>query len=199
MKIRLSLLLLASATAFLAGCGADEATVSAQSDDVNTALPGEDIQSPAAPDAGLSISHIGSCADVEPVMAPFITGLVEMEGNSVNEFGVSCTWTMAEGNTDWSNAREISLGITPVYAGDPKPSVAELQQVLPGTTEVTSDWISSHDGVAYETRMGSDVIGAIVSTVWTPSFQVSVSGGAWEGHQTLDGNAAAQIAQQIFG
>ena len=131
-------------------------------------------------------------------MAPYIEGLVQMENNSVNEYGAACTWTMPEGNTDWTNAREVSLGIKPVHDGEPKPDVEALQQFLPGTTEIANDWVASRDGVAYETRLGTDTIGAIGSVVWTPEYEVTVGGGAWEGFQSLDGEAAVQVAQQLL-
>lgn len=131
-------------------------------------------------------------------MAPYIDGLVQMEGNVVDEWGVSCTWTMAEDNTDWANAREVSLGIIPVETGDIKPDVEGIAEFLPGTVEIASDWVASKGGVAYESRLGTDTIGAISSVVWTPDYEVSVGGGAWEGFQSLDGNASVEVAQQLL-
>lgn len=198
MKKQMSIVALAASTALLLGCSSGTPADSSLQNESPATSEMPDPQEQSTTPSGLSIDHIKSCADAEAAMGPYIEGLVQMEGNIVDEWGVSCTWTMAEGETDWANAREVSLGIVPLEGGEAKPDVEGLQEFLPGTTEISSDWVAAQGGVAFESRIGTDTIGAITSTVWTPEFELSIGGGAWEGFQTLDGNAAVQVAQQLL-
>lgn len=131
-------------------------------------------------------------------MAPYIDGLVEMEGNSVDEWGVSCTWTMAEGETDWANAREVDLAIVPSEFGNEKPDPAALEG-MGDTTLLEDAWVDGLGGIAYSFEMSTGVVAGIATTVWTPEYEVTVSGGRWENQPALDGTAALDVAKRVFG
>ncbi|MGL3149327.1 hypothetical protein ACSS7Z_03090 [Microbacterium sp. A82] len=198
VKTQVSVVILAVSSVMLLGCAASISPEPVQ-DTGQTVSPGNDVSDSVPPvPKTLSIDHISSCDDLESTMAPYIDGLTQMEGNSVNEWGVSCTWTMPEDNTDWANAREVSLGVTPVYDASTRPDIPGLQQVFPETAEITDKWIAELGGVAYVVEMGTGTVAALQSVVWTPDFEVAVGGGRWEGMPALDGNAALEVARAVL-
>lgn len=169
------------------------------------ASPGDDAVADVADVAGpvpepetFDFDLISSCDEAEGVMAPYIQGLTQMEGNVVDEYGASCTWTMPEGNTDWANTREVSLGIVSVSEGDLVPDIAALE-ALDGFEGISNEWLTAKQGVAYTASMSTGVVGGIVTTVWTPEYEVTVGGGHWEGTASLDGAAGLEVAQGLLG
>lgn len=178
----------------LLGCSSGDPIDDASQDDAGVV----DIVGPEPEPETFDFDLISSCDDVEGVMAPYIEGLTQMVGNVVDEYGASCTWTMPEGNTDWENTREVSLEIVSVDEADPVPDIAALEE-LDGIEGIGNEWLTAKKGVAYTAGMSTGVVGAIVTTVWTPEYQISVGGGHWEGTASLDGAAGLEVAKGILG
>ena len=179
----------------LTGCASAVPTAKDTAADAVVDAPSDEDQSNDAPDD--AVARIGSCDTVEAVVAPYIQNLVAMESNVVDEWGVSCQWEMAEGETDWANNRSVSVGISPEPLE--KPDLALLTDASDAITAVDDAWVAQQDGVAYTMTMETAVATAIVTTVWLPYAEITVTGGKWGDHPALDGPAAVQVAKALLG
>lgn len=150
----------------------------------------------AGSDSG-RLAHLTDCSRVETAVSPFIDGLVPDEQNTVDEWGVSCRWDMAENETNWENNRSVSVGISP--EPNEKPDVAQLAEFAEGIAQIEDSWVAEQGGVAYTMGTTTSVAAAIVTTVWLPYAEVTIAGGKWGDYPALDGAAAVQIAQQLLG
>lgn len=193
----LTLLLLTGCTAAPAttDVGASDAAADTTDDTATADAAGSD--GPGGNDGGGALARIANCDVVEAAVAPYIQSLVPMEGNVVDEWGVSCRWEMAEGETDWDNNRSVGVGI----AAEPteKPDVALLADASDSLTALDDAWVAQQGGVAYTLTMETSVAAAIVTTVWLPYAEVTVSGGKWGDHPPLDGPAAVQVVSSLLG
>lgn len=182
----------------LTGCAAAEPTPDdAAPDDTAAVDQNNPDDTGDTPSNGDAIAHITSCAAVASAVQPYIQGLVEQDGNVVDEWGVSCGWTTAEGETDWANVREVGVGISPEPTD--KPDAVALAELDPNITPLDDAWVAAEGGVAFTMSMGTAVAGATATTIWLPYAEVKISGGTWGDFPALDGAAAVQVAKQLLG
>lgn len=194
MKKRLVAASAIAALLLLAGCAADPAP-NPPSENIDPA-PAEEPKSDA-PAASSPLASITSCDQVESVVAPYIEGLVPLADNVVDEWGVSCGWDMAENETDVANARTVTVSIVPVEEGTPAPDNAGVA-AMEGGAIVEDAWVAAHDGVAATYSVAVAVAGAVVTEIWFPRFEISISGGVFDNYPSLDAPASLEIAKRLF-
>lgn len=146
---------------------------------------------------GSPLEAITSCDQVEAAVAPYIDGLVPDPGNTVDEWGVSCTWEMAEDETDFANNRSVKVGIGAVAEGTPKPDASGIAD-MEGGSVLEDAWVSERDGVAFSLTMGTAVAGVTVTTVWLPGAEAMITGGTWGDLPALDGPAAIEVVKTLL-
>lgn len=187
------------AVLLLAGCApADPAQDPLSNPDDQSVTP---LDSDALPEpdfaASPALAAITSCDQVEALVASYIEGLVPLDTNTVDEWGVMCDWGTSEDETDFANNRSISVQLAPVEKGTEKPDATMLAD-MDGFTMIDDAWVAQRDGVAYTYSMAVDVAGATVTTVWFPSVEANVAGGKWGDYPDLDGAAALDIIKKLL-
>lgn len=200
MRKQLSAILLVSTSLLLLGCGAaapEEIPPASGAENADGTTDANEPEAPTDAGAALSIDGIGSCDDLEAHVTEYIEGLVPAQGNTVDEWGVNCMWTMADDETDWANAREVSVSIVPLEEGMPAPDLS-MFATMEGAEILEDPWLGENDGIAYSLRISTGTVGATSTFVWTPSFEVTVGGGNWEGYPSLDGTAALELAKRVL-
>ncbi|GAA2824613.1 hypothetical protein GCM10010471_02500 [Leucobacter komagatae] len=181
----------------VAGCaGAGPATSTTPKTGGTDAPTGSTSQLPT--DTPFSLDGITSCAQVEAVVTPYITGLVPNEANTVDEWGVSCSWETAEGELNPDNIRAVSVQLAPVEAGSETPDTSLIAD-MDGGEVLEHGWVTSNGGVAFSLSLGTAVAGAIATTVWVPGVEATVGGGQWAGAPALDGEAAVEVVRSLIG
>ena len=135
------------------------------------------------------------CAEVEAVVAPYIEGLVPREDNGSDEFGTLCGWEVPADARDLSDIRSVEVSIS-AEPGDVL-TAEELGSV--GLTALPDSAIESAGGVAYTSTIDVAVASVIVTTVALPTVEVTVTGGQWDGHPSLDGPAAVAVVKTLLG
>lgn len=197
MKKTSAAVVVACMTVLLASCSnAEEGTPAPASEGAASESP-QQSSAPEANAQGFSLSHIQSCDPVEKLMAPYISGLVADPDNTVDEWGVSCRWTMAEGETNLENAREVEIVMQPAEADAEKPMTEALAGV-DGFALVEDPWLEANGGVAYSIEIGAGNASAIGSTVWVPGVEAVVGGGKWGDMPALDGAVAVNIVRELL-
>lgn len=188
MKTRL-LAATCAALLFLTGCG---------SDDDSTSAVGGSTGGDGSVTKGSVLDRVSSCDQVESVVAPYVSALVLSERSTVDEWGVSCDWEMAEGETDMANNRSVSVAIVDNEEGDEAPDTS-LVAKQEGYAAVDDPWVADQGGVAYSYSLGTAVAGVIVTTIWLPHAEINITGGTWGDYPALDGPAAVGVAKKLLG
>ena len=173
------------------------ACASGESDDTASASSGDAEAKTSAKKQDAS-DRVGSCDQVAGVVGPYIEALVLTEGSTVDEWGVSCTWEPAEDETDLANNRSVSVGIVDNEEGATAPDTTLLAKQK-GFSDVTDAWVEQEGGTAYSLTLEIAVAAATVTTVWLPDHEVTVTGGTWADHPSLDGPAAVEVARRLVG
>lgn len=148
-------------------------------------------------DSLFSLDGVTSCAQVEAAVTPYIAGLVPNEANTVDEWGVSCSWETAEGELNPDNIRAVSVQLAPVEAEAEKPDTSLIEK-MDGGKVLENSWVASNGGVAFSLSLGTAVAGAIATTVWVPGVEATVGGGQWAGVPALDGDAAVDVVRSLI-
>lgn len=193
MRNALATIALSASLLLLAGCASQDAGQGADP----APAPSADGQETKT-ESGFGFDHITSCDDVESVVASYIAELVPSEGNTVDEWGVSCTWEPAEGNLDPANIRTVSVQLAPVEAGAEAPDPRLIAQ-MDGGEVLENSWVDSNQGVAYALNLGTAVAGTTVTTVWLPGVEATIGGGQWDGFPALDSAAAVDVVKSLVG
>lgn len=185
----------------LVGCASQAPVVDSETQQSANAEPGSDMGSDTsdatASEDQFSIDHITSCDQVETVVAPYIAGLVAQEGNVVDEWGVSCSWDMAEGETNVENGRSVQVGMAPVEPGTPKPDPSMALE-MDGASLVEDSWLSEHGGIGYSLQTAIAVAGASTTTIWVPGVEANITASAVGDLPAIDGPAGLQIVQSLL-
>ena len=147
-----------------------------------------------AGDARFSIDHITSCGQVEPMVASYVEGLA-LYDDMVDEWGVYCRWDMAEGETDFANARSVSVTLTPLEADEPQPDPSGVVRM--GGEVIDDAWLAARGGVASSVGTTTSVAGALSTTVWVPGVEAMIGGGRWGDMPALDGPAAIEVVKGL--
>lgn len=185
------------ATLLLAGCApADQAQDHPSDPEAPSAATDDTLPAPDF-EASVALAAITSCDQVEGLVAPYIGGLVPLESNVVDEWGVMCDWGMAEDETDFANNRSVSVHLAPVEKGTEKPDPTALSG-MDGFAVIEDAWVAERGGVASTYSQSVAVAGATVTTVWFPSVEASVSGGTWADMPSLDGPAALEVIKRLL-
>lgn len=180
----------------LAGCSsADDSTAEPSAGDTAPA-DSTDTADTTTDDNTDAWSGINSCDQVATVVAPYIQGLVLTDASTVDEWGVSCSWEMTEDETDWENNRSVAVGIAP--SATEKPDLVQLAEFSDLIEPLEDEWVSALGGVAYTTAMEIAVASVIVTTVWLPDVEATVTGGTWGDHPALDGPAAVDVVSALL-
>lgn len=199
MKRRTLAIALAFPLILLAGCSAadDTAPVSSDAAPADTAdTVTDDTTNDSTGNSADAWAGITSCDQVAQAVAPYIENLVLTEGSTVDEWGVSCSWDMAEDETNWENNRSVKVGIAP--PATEKPDLVQLAEFSDLIEPLEEEWVSAMGGVAYTSTMEIAVASAIVTTVWLPEVEATVTGGAWEAYPALDGPAAVGVVAALL-
>lgn len=158
--------------------------------------PTESTPAEPAADGLFRIDHITSCDQVAATVAPYIEGLVLQPSSTVDEWGVSCTWDMAEGETDWANNRSIDVSLTQFEEAETAPDPSYVTSLEGGAIH-EDPWLTANGGVATSVTMGVSVAGAVAISVWVPGVEAHISGGQWGDFPALDGPAAISVVQAL--
>ncbi|WP_156762015.1 hypothetical protein [Microbacterium karelineae] len=136
------------------------------------------------------------CDAVEPHVEPYVEGLEVVDGGDVGAYGVWCSWELPE-DADVNNLGEIRSVEVSLESGNPE--VIEEEYLVDLFDIITDDSLERADGIAYTTTAESSVAGVIVTTVEIPYVEVSITGGQWGDHPSLDGAAALEVAKDLLG
>lgn len=178
----------------LTGCTGDEP---ATADDVAAVQePAPDEAGPEEAD-GAPLAHLSSCDDVGAVLADHIADLEPDEGNVVDEWGVTCLWESPETATDPSLVRSVEVGM--VANESAEPPALDLLRAMDGFQEHADPAVTEAGGVAYSLTLGAEIVESVVTTVWFPGVEVTVSGGAAANASALDGPTAVGVALRLLG
>lgn len=101
---------------------------------------------------------MSSCDQVAGVVEPYITALVLTESSTVDEWGVNCSWEMAEDETDMANNRSVSVAIVDNEDGDQAPDTRLIAKQA-GYADVQDAGVSEQGGLAYSYSLGVAVAG----------------------------------------
>ncbi|MHA3683648.1 hypothetical protein ACXR2W_05280 [Leucobacter sp. HY1908] len=185
----------------LAGCASQApAKAPAPEPDTNPSASAETDAKPteSTPSEGqFSIEHITSCDQIEAVVAPFIEGLVPLDDNVVDEWGVSCGWDMAEDETNVANGRSVSVGMATVEQGTPKPDPSMVLE-MEGASLVEDPWLADNGGIGYSLQTAVAIAGASTTTIWVPGVETSITASAVGDMSTIDGPAGLKIVQALL-
>lgn len=144
---------------------------------------------------GDALARFAGCQDIAPYLAGHLEGLVEAEGNTVDEWGVQCGWEPPPGNTDIGQVRTV--GVSALLGEQTVLTPDELASV--GTLEYLPDpVIEAAGGIVSTMTTGSAVSGVILTTVTLPEVEVVVGGGRWADFPALDGPAAVDLAKSLL-
>ncbi|OII40170.1 hypothetical protein BIU99_05880 [Plantibacter sp. MMLR14_011] len=135
------------------------------------------------------------CAAVEAAVAPYIEGLVAREDNGADEYGTLCGWEAPEGTIDAADIRSVEVVVSP----EPSEALSVDELAAAGLTPIPDATIEAAGGIAYSATVETGVAAVIVTTVVLPDTEVSVTGGQWAGHPSLDGPAAVAVVKALMG
>lgn len=198
----LTTVLLAAALVGCSGGGEQTATPepAVSATEPAAAEPAAD-EAPAADDAsaGEPLAHLSGCEDVEALVAPFVEGIELTPDSTVDEWGVSCSWETPQDATELAEIRSVSVSAVTQEPGAVAPDVAAMRELMEEMTELEDPWLTERGGVAYSMTMDTAVAAVVVTTVWLPEVEVTVSGGQWAQHPALDGRASLEVTKQLLG
>lgn len=187
---------MALSSLLLLGCASQEAATGEDAAAATETGAVEPAEETATGPGQFSIAHITSCDQVASAVAPYIEGLAPVESNVVDEWGISCSWEAAEGETDFANNRSVEVGIAPLEPDAEKPDPAFVE-AMDGGSVVEDGWVESSGGIAYSLDMATAVVGVSSTTVWLPGIEAHITGGKWEGMPALDGPAALNVVKSL--
>lgn len=140
-------------------------------------------------------AQFSSCDDVEPAVASYIDGLVANPANGVDEYSVHCLWETPDTVTSLSDIRSVQVMIEP--NSDEVLDAATLEAV--GLEVVSDSAIEAAGGRVHTMSQEIAVAAATVTSVELPEVKVTISGGRWENHPSLDAAASITAAKQLLG
>ncbi|MBC9943537.1 hypothetical protein ICL81_03210 [Leucobacter sp. cx-328] len=192
MKKFVTTFTLISSAVLLAGCSsaADPSDTAAGSADTNPSAQ----QDTGANDGTFSIEKITSCDQVAEAVAPYIEGLVPLEGSNVSSTSVYCSWGSGEAGTDLSDIRGVDVTLTPT----PEQPDFSMLLDMKGTEALADPWVAEQGGTAFAHTVDIGLVVTIGTTVWVPGVEVSIAGGKWDGVPSLDGPAGIEVAKALL-
>ncbi|WP_016934942.1 hypothetical protein [Rhodococcus sp. R1101] len=140
------------------------------------------------------LARFGSCDDVAPAVATYIEGLTLRSSSGVDEYSVYCSWETPDSATSLDEIRSVEIVLAP--GSGTVPSASDLE--TGGLEPIPDADIEAAGGIAYTMGQAVSVAAVSVTQIQLPEVEVSITGGQWGDHPSLDAPTSVTVAKELL-